>query len=150
MSETKKILIVGKHNTETICKKEKEKRIRVNAIVEEISLEEELNILLRISNGDTSDLNYNCQKHLERKINGYKQQDIKKEIYDVKQLITLTNVISKLTNCGLKCYYCSERVKLLYRVVRDPKQWTLDRIDNDLCHSDQNTVVCCLSCNSTL
>lgn len=148
MSETKKVLVVGKHHAETITKTDKKKRIRVNAVAEEPTLDEELNMLLRISDGNIdSDIDTKCQTYLERKINGYKQQDIKKEIYDAEQLVSLSNVTSKLISCSLKCYYCSERVKLLYRVVRDPKQWTLDRIDNDLCHSDDNTVVCCLSCN---
>ena len=32
-------------------------------------------------------------------------------------------------------------------MVRDEQQWTLDRIDNDKCHSDENTVISCLKCN---
>ena len=31
--------------------------------------------------------------------------------------------------------------------MREPKQWTLDRIDNDKCHSKDNTVIACLKCN---
>lgn len=148
MSNTKKVIVIGKHHTETINKTDKQKRIRVNAIAEEPTLDEELNILLRISDGNSIDnIDSKCRTSLERKINGYKQQDIKKYTYDADQLVSLSNVTSKLIGCSLKCYYCTERVKLLYRVVRDPKQWTLDRIDNDLCHSDDNTVVCCLSCN---
>ena len=35
----------------------------------------------------------------------------------------------------------------MYAAPRDPKQWTLDRIDNRLGHSCANTVVACLACN---
>jgi hypothetical protein len=106
MTETKKVFVVGKHHAETITKIDKKKRIRVNAIAEEPTLDEELNILLRISNGIVnSDLDTKCQSYLERKINGYKQQDIKKEIYDEEQLVSLSNVSSKLIDSSLKCHY---------------------------------------------
>ena len=35
----------------------------------------------------------------------------------------------------------------MYKKVRDKYQWTLDRIDNDKNHSNNNTVISCLSCN---
>jgi hypothetical protein len=31
--------------------------------------------------------------------------------------------------------------------VREPTQWTLDRKDNGLCHSCDNTLIACLKCN---
>ena len=84
---------------------------------------------------------------ISRKINGYKSQDVKKNIYDEKKLVNMDNVLEKLVACKLKCYYCKIPVKVLYTKVRDDKQWTLDRIDNDICHSNSNTVICCLKCN---
>jgi len=36
---------------------------------------------------------------------------------------------------------------LLYKLVREPKQWTLDRIDNEYGHSVDNIVLSCLECN---
>ena len=36
---------------------------------------------------------------------------------------------------------------IFYNKVRDMEQWTLDRIDNDLNHSCENVVICCLRCN---
>ena len=87
------------------------------------------------------------RKELERKINGYKAQDIKKDIYDQNLLITLGVVIEKLISIKLRCFYCKLPILVLYKNVREPTQWTLDRIDNDKCHSKDNTIVSCLKCN---
>ena len=45
------------------------------------------------------------------------------------------------------CFYCLQQVKIIYTQVRDPKQWTLERIDNSLGHNRGNVVISCLSCN---
>jgi len=55
--------------------------------------------------------------------------------------------IEKLYNSELKCYYCSEKVFILYDIVRETKQWTLDRIDNDIGHIKDNVIISCLGCN---
>ena len=86
-------------------------------------------------------------RELEKKINGYKGQDIKKEIYDLSKLITLEEVVEKLVASKLKCFYCLSNVLILYKNVREPTQWTLDRKDNDTCHSCDNTIIACLKCN---
>jgi hypothetical protein len=36
---------------------------------------------------------------------------------------------------------------ILYENVREPKQWTVDRINNDLGHNIDNYVLACLDCN---
>ena len=87
------------------------------------------------------------EKELHQKINGYKAQDIKKELYDVELLINLSDTIEKLMSSKLHCYYCKCAIVLLYKNVREPTQWSLDRIDNSKCHSRENTVVACLKCN---
>ena len=87
------------------------------------------------------------KKELELKINGYKQQDIDKNIYDSKLLITFDEVVEKLVISKLKCYYCSCKLLLLYKNSREPTQWTLDRKYNDECHSNENTLISCLKCN---
>lgn len=86
-------------------------------------------------------------RELEKKINGYKSQDIKKNIYEQAKLITLDEVVEKLVASKLKCFYCSCNILVLYKNVREPTQWTLDRKDNDLCHSFDNTIIACLKCN---
>ena len=35
----------------------------------------------------------------------------------------------------------------MYKNKREPLQWTLDRVDNDLGHTNANTIVACLKCN---
>lgn len=87
------------------------------------------------------------KREIEKKINGYKHQDIDKNIYNEFLLISLEDTLSKLVSSKLFCYYCKKQILLLYKNVRDPLQWTLDRIDNDQCHSNTNTVIACLHCN---
>ena len=48
---------------------------------------------------------------------------------------------------NLKCYYCLCESSLFYTKIRQPDQWTLERIDNNLGHSYDNTVISCLDCN---
>ena len=36
---------------------------------------------------------------------------------------------------------------LLYEFVREMKQWSLDRINNDIGHNKNNLVIACLECN---
>jgi hypothetical protein len=87
------------------------------------------------------------KREIEKKITSYKTQDISKKIYNESSLISLSEAIEKLVCSKLKCHYCKESVLLFYKNVRDSKQWTLDRIDNDLCHSNENTLIACLHCN---
>ena len=87
------------------------------------------------------------KREIEKKINGYKHQDINKKIFDETLLISICDAIEKLVSSKLKCTYCKCNVLLLYKDVRDEKQWTLDRIDNDKCHSNLNTIISCLKCN---
>ena len=84
---------------------------------------------------------------LKNKINSYKEQDKKKNLHEIDNLITLDNVIEKLVKSKLKCYYCNKKMLILFDKVRDNNQWTLDRINNFDEHTDYNTIVCCLECN---
>ena len=86
-------------------------------------------------------------KELTSKLNGYKQQDVKKKMHEPSSFITMTQLQGKLIDELLTCVFCGTQVKLLYDKVRDDTQWTLDRIDNDFGHSDVNTRIACLKCN---
>lgn len=87
------------------------------------------------------------EKELLYKINSYKNQDIKKNLHEIQNLITVNSVIEKLVKSNLKCYYCNINLLIFYKKVRDNRQWTLDRINNYDEHSNENTVVACLKCN---
>jgi hypothetical protein len=86
-------------------------------------------------------------QQINRKIYGYKQQDIIKKLLNEKDFITLQSVIDKMVDCALKCYYCSCEMNVLYDISREMKQWTVDRIDNDLGHNLTNYYLACLDCN---
>ena len=84
---------------------------------------------------------------IKKKLNSYKQQDIKNCIYGENFFISLDDTILKLVESKMICYYCKCKMFLLYTKIKDPKQWTLDRIDNSMGHNTNNVVVCCLECN---
>lgn len=86
-------------------------------------------------------------QQINRKIYGYKQQDIIKKLYNKSEFITLQSVIDKMVNCELKCYYCNCEMNVLYDISREMKQWTVDRINNDLGHNLTNYYLACLECN---
>ena len=86
-------------------------------------------------------------QQLNQKISGYKNQDIVKNIYEPDAFITLDSVIQLLMDSNLQCYYCKKDITVLYEIVREPLQWTLDRIDNNFGHNVGNLFVSCLSCN---
>jgi len=87
------------------------------------------------------------QTEIKKKLTGYKAQDKKKTFFDINYFISLQNTIELLVKSKLFCYYCKKSVFVLYENIRDPKQWTLDRIDNEQGHNTDNCVICCLECN---
>ena len=86
------------------------------------------------------------EKEIKNKINGYKNQD-KIKNFDKKKVINLEECLEKLVISKLRCFYCKCQCLLLYDEVRNPKQWTLERIDNSIGHTKNNVVICCLTCN---
>ena len=89
------------------------------------------------------------RREISRKIDGYKYQDVAKELYDETKFVDFSYVCNLLINTNCACYYCKQPVKCLYQKVRDSLQWTLDRIDNDYGHNKENVYICCLKCNIT-
>ena len=86
-------------------------------------------------------------QQIKNKIHSYRSQDIEKNILDEENLADLSGVLMKLSDAGYTCYYCKDPVQLLYENVREPKQWTLERIDNKKGHILDNVEIACLSCN---
>ena len=83
---------------------------------------------------------------ITKKINSYLNQD-KKRKRPIDNIISFDDTVEKLLESNLKCYYCKSNVLLLYKMIRDKMQWTLDRLNNDISHTKDNVVVCCLGCN---
>jgi hypothetical protein len=86
-------------------------------------------------------------QEINKKITSYKQQDILKKRYDEAKFLTFESVINKMVECCLKCRYCQNEMNVLYDVSREMKQWSVDRVDNDLGHNIDNYHLACLECN---
>lgn len=84
---------------------------------------------------------------LKKKWNSYRQQDKKHGIFHDDFFIGFETMIKKLVASKMQCYYCTCNCLFLYEDSYDDTQWTLDRIDNNKGHTDNNTVICCLKCN---
>jgi 5-methylcytosine-specific restriction endonuclease McrA len=87
------------------------------------------------------------QQHIMQKLNGYKAQDVKKGFHDPEKFADVEYVIQLLEESSNFCYYCKDSVQVLYENVREPKQWSLDRIYNNQGHNKGNLVIACLKCN---
>jgi len=98
-----------------------------------------------------NDINNNVIKiiiqQINKKISGYKQQDIMKKKLDTGKFITFESIIKKIVDCELNCRYCKEHMNVLYDISREMKQWSVDRINNDLGHNIDNFHIACLDCN---
>ena len=92
-----------------------------------------------------------CQKYIvnqvQKKINSYASQDKNMKRFDIDSFISLIDVFEKIKTAENKCFYCSEELIINYKVGRDPKQWTLERKNNNIQHNNENCVIACLGCN---
>jgi hypothetical protein len=107
-----------------------------------------LHLSLSVVNDLSNNIIYETMhKHIRAKLCGYKSQDVRKNIFSVEEFISLESTVDLLRKCELKCFYCNDMVKILYKQVRESSQWTLDRIDNSRGHNTDNVEISCLSCN---
>lgn len=88
-----------------------------------------------------------ARAHILHKISGYKYQDQEKRLWDPDIFVNLDNVVELMHACQLQCFYCRKPVMILYDNVREPRQWTLERIDNGQGHVRGNVQIACLTCN---
>ena len=95
---------------------------------------------------DDKNCNFVIQQ-LKNKLYSYKSQDCEKKKINTEKFVNMVYIIEILLQSNLKCYYCKNDVKILYEIVREPEQWTLDRLDNDFGHNIDNVVISCLKCN---
>lgn len=149
----KKIIIIEepkKSNTKKInCEKEKKMRVETKTWglnEEDLSHETQLSILKCIDKEKNKYASL-FKSHIKSKICSYRQQDILKKKLNEDLLVDYDEVIKLLIDCELKCCYCSHDVYILYEKVRESKQWSLDRINNDIGHNKGNLVIACLECN---
>jgi hypothetical protein len=164
MEESKKIDIMGKTNRYAVknliqgYKKEKEVKKRV--VSEKWVFEKEcyeytyqLNVLKNILKNvyeltfQDNDVVKIIIQEIKKKIYSYKQQDLLKNHFDEINFLTFETVVTKLVECGLKCRYCDCEMFVLYDMSREMKQWSVDRIDNDIGHNNTNFHLACLDCN---
>jgi hypothetical protein len=165
-NEKKQINITGQSNRYQIKKLTQEKKgdkkrieiEKLNLPVEYFTFEKQFEIINNInnnSNNNSNNINNEedktaskiLTKQIEKKINSYKQQDIDKKLLNNEKIINLKCIIDKLIETEIKCYYCKCEMYILYENVRDLKQWSVDRINNDLGHNIDNYVLACLDCN---
>ena len=96
---------------------------------------------------DESNITDIVSSELKKKISSYKSQDKRKKLYNNDEFIDIKFILKLLNDTNLKCYYCDCNVFILYDIVRELKQWTVERIDNRLGHNKNNSVISCLECN---
>lgn len=84
-------------------------------------------------------------QEINKKIESYKTQD-KLKNRDMEHFIEFRD-IEEMLKKEMICHYCRENIFVLYKLKLDKKQWTLDRIDNNLAHKKTNVVLSCLKCN---
>ena len=157
--DEKKIIINELTNgSKQIKKKEKEKKMRVETKTwglnnDDLSFETQFTLLKMIFNKEiTSEKVIDKHiamivSHIKAKISSYKQQDILKSKLNDNEFVSLNDVIELLFESQMKCHYCSCETYLLYEVVRENKQWSLDRINNEIGHNRNNLLIACLECN---
>jgi hypothetical protein len=107
-------------------------------------------MIIDISNNNLTYMNEVSKisiQEINKKIYGYKQQDKLKNLFDEIKFVTFESIINKMIECELKCRYCKIGMNVLYDISREVKQWSVDRIDNDLGHNIDNFHLACLDCN---
>ena len=158
--ESKKINIIGTANRYKIKKltnecKNKEIKKRVDSekwtfSEEHYTHSNQINILQDISNNNFTPIDEVSKivfQQINKKINGYKQQDMIKKVFDKDKFLTFESIITKMFECQLKCRYCKNEMNILYDIVREMTQWSVDRIDNEQGHYIDNYHLACLDCN---
>ena len=147
----KKIEIKGKRNIDKINKEEnpiRKESSKWKLDDEYFTYSKQLEIVNLLYLEDTSlEKSEFFKKEIEKKRKGYYRQDIEKKINDDRYFVTLDHIIELLVSSKLLCYYCKQECSLVYKEVLNKKQWTLDRLDNNLGHNNENVVLACLECN---
>jgi hypothetical protein len=86
----------------------------------------------------TLDYNYNIPDNIDEKILQYEKQDIKAK-RSIENYITKEKVSELIKVQSLRCYHCHNKLS--------KNTWTLDRIECDVAHTNNNCVIACDKCN---
>ena len=147
----KKITIEGNSNIKKVIPEQYDstrKDIKKNQIDDKLlEHNKQIEIINKLYLDDVNNNEKIVSKFIKNKLNSYKQQDIKNNIYGEKFFIKEDKVIEMLVKCKLRCFYCSNDIFLIYKEIKNKYQWTLDRINNDMGHNNDNVVISCLDCN---
>ena len=144
----KKIIIKGKHNIDGFKNETKRKKVNSWSCPQELlKKENQIGFLNKLYLGQKFDGFTDIKREIQNKVGSYAQQDKKRNFFDSKKIINLEQCLEKLVLSKLKCYYCRKSMLLMYEDKREPTQWTLDRLNNDIGHHNDNVVICCLNCN---
>jgi RNase P subunit RPR2 len=153
MSDTKKhiVCIEGKRNVDKMSKAEKPQRTRTMKWTIDDTFfthDKQMEVLRRLIADDPNlEERKFFIKEIKNKLDGYSRQDTENDIKDLSAFISLDATIELLLVNKLRCTYCRQCCELIYKDVMAPRQWTLDRIDNDCGHNGDNVVLACLACN---
>ena len=146
----KSINITGKRNVDKINKVERpERKDTQNWSFDEsfYTYNKQIEIVNNMYLDNSQEHEIVLKREIEKKIRGYRNQDMQKKLIDLNKLISLDQTIELLVVSKLKCFYCKEKCSLLYKNIFEKKQWTLDRINNNEGHNHDNVVISCLDCN---
>ena len=154
----KKIHINGTNNRyqiKKLIKNDADKEVKKRVVSESwdftLAQDNQLTILNQLFFDDMSSNKMEESKtmlqQIKQKISGYKRQDVIKNIWNEADFVDISHVIGKMIESNFLCYYCKEQMHVLYEVSREMKQWTIDRIDNDKGHNNDNYHLACLECN---
>ena len=165
MQEEKKIILQGTNNryqmkkaTKTGQEKDKKRKEAENwnISIEDYTYEKQMELLKEMKEiktnenkeeNPTKSIHQLVIQQIERKMSNYKHQDLENKIYEPLKIAKYPDVLSFLLETEAKCFYCFSEMFILYEKVREGKQWTLDRINNNLGHNTDNIVLACLECN---
>jgi len=158
--ETKKVNIIGNKNkcmVNKLIQDHKEQSCSKKRIVsekwtflEEYSYIYQIQIVKEILQNNyvhTNDTSKTIIQEINKKISSYKQQDIIKKRLDEAKFVNFETIIQKMVDVELKCRYCNCEMLVLYDISREMKQWSVDRVDNDKGHNNDNFHLACLDCN---
>ena len=145
------VCIAGKRNVDKLMNKEKPQRTRtMKWTIDDafFNYDKQMEVLRRLIADDQSlEERKFFIKEIKNKLNGYSRQDVANGVLDLSAIISLDATIELLLVNKMRCAYCRECCELIYKDVMAPRQWTLDRVDNDQGHNDGNVVLACLACN---